>query len=121
MIYQLGRGQGERVEFTERMALQEFQVGLFALLPLRDTLEVVDVPVDECGERRCALLDANERRGVCQRYFAMLCPADGRRTVRKGLVFLMNDHRALSDPDHRRIARGAVRLLPSSYRCHGDL
>ena len=86
-----------------------------------ETLEVVDVPADECGERRCALLDANERPGVFQRYFAMFCPGEGRRTVRKGLVFLMNDRRAPSDPDHRRIARGAVRLLPSSYRCHGDL
>jgi hypothetical protein len=54
---------------------------------------------------------------------------DGRRTVRKGPVFLMDDRRTLSDPNHRRIARCAVRLLPSSivamvtsevtsYSCH---
>jgi hypothetical protein len=98
VIYQLSRGHGERVEFAERMGLQEFQVSLLTALPLRDALEVVDVPADECGERRCALLDANERRGVFQRYFPMFCLGQGRRTV-----------------------RCAVRLLPSSYRCHGDL
>jgi hypothetical protein len=121
VIYQRSRRQGERVELAERMALQEFQMSLLTALPLRDALEVIDVPADEFGECRCALLDANERRGVFQRDFPMFCPGEGGRTVREGPVFLMDDRRALADPNHRRIARCAVRLFPSSYRCHGDL
>ncbi len=50
MIYQPGRAEGERVEFPERMALQELQMSLLAWLPPRDALEVIDVPAEEFGE-----------------------------------------------------------------------
>ena len=89
------------MEFVERRALPVFQVSLLTPLPLRDALEVADVPADTCGERRRALLDANDRSGVFERYFPMFRPGEGLRTVRKGLVFLMDDCRALSDPHHR--------------------
>jgi hypothetical protein len=45
MIYQFGGGQSERVGLSERVALQKFEVSLLAPLPIRDVLEILDVPV----------------------------------------------------------------------------
>jgi len=71
--------EGERVQFSERVALQELQVSLLTPLPLRDSFEIVDIPADEFGHRRCAMLNTNERGRVLQgtsRCFAQVRAAE---------------------------------------------
>jgi hypothetical protein len=72
VIYHLGGREGESVELTERMALQELEVSLFAPLPLRDALEGLDVPSNQLSERWRTVIDARECAGMLKRYFAML-------------------------------------------------
>src|SRR5665213_1231970 len=100
------------------MALQEFQVGLLTALPLRDALEVVDVPANECSEGWCALLDANECRGIFQHYFPMFCPGEGRRTVRKGPGLPMDNLLFHALTHDRGVADRAVRLPACFDRGH---
>jgi hypothetical protein len=64
-------------------ALQEFQVSLLTPLPLRDRLEIVDVPTNELSEGRRTLLYARQCRGILECYLPVLGPADGRRSMRE--------------------------------------
>lgn len=112
--------QIERIGFAERVALQVFQMGLLTTLPARDRLEGVDVPADQLGQSKFALLDAHQGCRFFERHFTVLGPAQRRRAMRKGTTFLMQNRCAAPYANHRRVARGTVRLSACFDRWHDD-
>jgi hypothetical protein len=118
MPNKVGGCEGECSALAERMLLQELQMGLFASLPARNGFKGVDVPADQLRERRCAVPQASQRRSIFECDFAMLCPAQRRRAMRKGPALLMQHGRAAAAANNRRIARRTVRLFAYFDRRH---
>src|SRR6516225_5383451 len=120
MIDQHRRGEGERIRLAERMALQEFKVGLLAPLPFGDCRECLDVPADELGQRRCTLLNASERRWILQSDLAMLGPGNRGGSVAEGSAFAMEDYSSAPYADDRGVARRSIGLPACFDRRHDE-
>lgn len=101
------------------MPLQELKMSLLAALLARNRLERLDIPVDQFRERRRTVPLASQRGGLFERDFAMSCPTQRRRAMRKGAALLMQYGRAAPNANNRRIARGPVRLFPC-FDCWHD-
>jgi hypothetical protein len=115
---EIGGREGVRNGLAERVALQEFQVRLFASLSTRDSLKRLDVPTDQFRNRRRAELLSRQLVGVFERDFAMLCPAQRRRAMSEGPALLVEHCRAAAEANNRRVARRTVRLFACFDRRH---
>jgi hypothetical protein len=84
-------GQVQGIGLAERMALQEFEMGLLAALPLGDCLERLDIPANQLGERGRSLLLSDQGGGIFKRNLAMPGPAQRCSSMRESLAFPVND------------------------------
>jgi hypothetical protein len=100
--------QVQGIRLAERMALQEFEMGLLTAPPLGDRLERLDIPADQLGERGRSLLLSDKGGGILKRNLAMLSPAQCRSSMRESLAFPVNDRRTAADAHDRRIAGDAI-------------
>jgi hypothetical protein len=109
------------------MPLEKLQVSLFGALPLGNGLERVDIPTNERsqGNLRLTLLSAldcfGELRLVLELYFAMPCPGDRGRTMRKRLGLPIDHGCATTDTDHGRMPCISRALFPREDVRHGSL
>ena len=104
-------GQVHGVHLAERMALQEFEMGLLAALPFGDRLERLDIPTDQLGERGRSLLLTDKCGGIFECNLAMSGPAQRRSSMRESLAFPVNDRPTTANADDCRIARDAIGLF----------
>lgn len=103
-------GQLDGIGLAERVALQEFQMGLLAALPARDRLECIDVPADQLGDGGRAVLYANQGCRVFKRDFAVFCPSLGRGAMIERFALLVQHRCSATKTDHSRIACDTIRL-----------